>query len=229
MHLKGMAFDMDQTLYDRPTSDMLAMTGYYTAHRELFLPDCTLERAIEVMHEANWYGGHPGWNRILEIMKEANIFRVVPEVGAISSEFQRYFSTVGVTYPCVQPTLKALHDRGLKLGLITNGSEENQWMKIRHFGFDKCFDRILIGSDAGTAKPHAAIFLKMAGELACKPEEMLYVGDNPAIDIEGSRQAGYVPVWIRSMPWDYPDVKRAPYEIDRISDLLPLADRLLDF
>ena len=51
-------------------------------------------------------------------------------------------------------------------------------------------------------KPAPDIFLYAAAQLGVKPEELYYVGDNPINDVTGARNAGMVPVWIRSRsPW----------------------------
>lgn len=227
MRLRGVVFDMDQTLYDRPASDRIAMARYFADQRERFAETCTEGMAIESMVRADHDEGHFGWDRILSRMVEDGIFRDPPETADICAFFQKEFSLEGVLFPSTKQTLKELKELGLSVAMITNGNEQSQMKKIRGLGIEECFDRIIVGSDIETRKPNKAIFLEMADKLHAKPEELLYVGDNPLNDVKGARDAGYVPVWIATMPWDYPEIEKAPYTIFQIEEIVPLARMLL--
>jgi haloacid dehalogenase superfamily, subfamily IA, variant 3 with third motif having DD or ED/haloacid dehalogenase superfamily, subfamily IA, variant 1 with third motif having Dx(3-4)D or Dx(3-4)E len=228
MELKGIVFDMDQTLYDREASDLVAMERYFNDERPRFKPGITLDYAQKAMQRADRLGGHFGWQRIVEYLKEAGVFSIVPDPAEICAHFQVSYGSISVPYKDTIPSLLKLREMGLRVGLITNGKETNQWPKIRHLNIEKCFDAILIGSDPATCKPNAAIFNQMAELLSLKPENLMYVGDHPVNDVEASRNAGYTPVWITTMPWDFPEVERPEYEIDRIGEIVPLAQSLLN-
>ena len=214
MHIRGVVFDMDQTLYDRDASDAVVMGAYYDAHRSLFTAACTKEDAVRAMQKSDRAGGHFGWERIVDLLVGEGVCARRPDVHAICTFFQEGFARYGVPYPETMDTLEELHRMGLKVALITNGNPVLQRQKISHFGFDTVCDAIAIGG-----KPEKRVFLDMAETLGAKPGELLYVGDHPLNDIQGSRDAGYVPVWIRTMPWDYPEVERAPWEIGNVSEL----------
>ena len=224
MELKGLVFDMDWTLYDRAQSDRAAMERFFPDHRDLFKEGVTLKEAQDAMVEADRYGCHFGWGRIREILAGKGVMKEpLPDANWLYVRLQELYAGCGVPFPDAEPTLKELHRRGFRLGIITNGKEIRQIRKIEHFGFSSLVDAILIGgSDKSYAKPEKPIFWKMAGELELEPEELCYVGDDPKNDIEGARNAGYRTIWIRTMPWDYPDIRRADKEIDRLGDLLPL-------
>ena len=52
----------------------------------------------------------------------------------------------------------------------------------------RCF---LVSETFGNEKPHPSIFLKALEHLgAAKPQETLFVGDNPIADIQGAQQIG---------------------------------------
>ena len=183
-----------------------AMDYYLATVEEAFnagvIPRCHLEDITR----ADFYGFVvPFVNELMELSHQAKI-----PVRIRACDTMGY----GVPYPETMDTLEELHRMGLKVALITNGNPVLQRQKISHFGFDTVCDAIAIGG-----KPEKRVFLDMAETLGAKPGELLYVGDHPLNDIQGSRDAGYVPVWIRTMPWDYPEVERAPWEIGNVSEL----------
>ncbi len=50
--------------------------------------------------------------------------------------------------------------------------------------------------DAGVAKPDGRIFAAAASRLGLAPEQVLHVGDDPALDVLGALAAGMQAVWV---------------------------------
>lgn len=228
MHIKGVVFDLDHTLYDRDTADRETMGRYFDEYRALFSKDCTRENAREGMVWAEHAFAHRGWARIVEGLTERGVFVSPPETSAFCDYFQESYIASAKLFPFVLPTFERLKGMGMKLGLITNGREARQRRKIAALGLADAFDLILHGSAPDTAKPLPARFNEMAERLFIPAESLMYVGDNPKNDVEGSRQAGYVPVWVRTMPWDFPEFARAPFEVDGIDELPQMIAQIND-
>lgn len=226
MIIRAVVFDLDQTLYDRDATDTKAMRVYYSEHRDLFRPETTLEEATRAMIKGDHEGGHFGWPEILRVMNGENVFAKIPDAKEICHDFQALFALYGTLYPYTRTVLEQLMSMGLRTGLITNGNEIYQWGKIRGLGLGDCFDSILIGNNPETAKPHQEIFLEMAAKLRQVPTEMLYVGDHPVNDIDGSRKAGYTPIWVETMPWDFPEIAKPRHTIKNVSFLPQLVREL---
>lgn len=218
--VRGIVFDMDQTLYDRDASDAVVMAGYFRSHRGAFLDGCTEAEAVRAMQHADTHGGHFGWERILSLLYGTGVLKGPVDFEEFCEYFQYGYGTVGVPYPWTLPTLHALHAMGLSTAIITNGFEERQWRKLRHFGLPEACDAVMIGG-----KPGKEVFLAMADRLHARPDELWYVGDHPLNDVQGSRGAGYVPVWIRTMPWDYPEVEKPALQIDRVDELVGMVEK----
>ena len=92
--------------------------------------------------------------------------------------------------------LERLRGRGIKLALLTNGSTEKQWGKIRQFGLAGFFDHIQVEGDLGFGKPDARAFRYALAALNVRPDEAWMVGDNLLADIQGAQRAGILAVWI---------------------------------
>jgi HAD superfamily hydrolase (TIGR01509 family) len=94
-----------------------------------------------------------------------------------------------VLYDDVLPAIKAIKEKGLRLGLISN-------MYLGRAGLDAFLDVVVTAKDVGASKPDPLIFraaLKQAGVTA---SEAVYVGDQYELDAVGARKAGIRPVLI---------------------------------
>jgi len=75
------------------------------------------------------------------------------------------------------------------LGVLTNGTPEWQTDKLRAHGLESHFDAVVTSYDAGAHKPDAAVF-RLAEE-RLPAERYAMVGDDPAADVQGARNAGW--------------------------------------
>ncbi|MCR5356951.1 MAG: HAD hydrolase-like protein [Lachnospiraceae bacterium] len=89
-------------------------------------------------------------------------------------------------YPDVKPTLYALKDKGIKLGLLSDGYAVTQRKKLTVLGVNgkKMFDKILITDELGRDywKPDPRPFIMMKEAFLADWTDMVYVGDNPEKD-----------------------------------------------
>jgi len=90
------------------------------------------------------------------------------------------------------PLLVALRSRGVRMGLITEGARHVQENKLRALGLEGAFEVAIIGSleDRERWKPSRAPFDEWLGLMKVRADETCYVGDNPAKDFRGAREAG---------------------------------------
>lgn len=226
--IRGVVFDLDHTLYDRDASDRIAMSRFYDAFPDRLMPGVSREKAQDMIVEAAHARIYDGWAAIVAYLREAGVLR--PEgftAHDMMDYFQRTFFTRIVPFPFVTPMFRRLRDMDMKLGLITNGSHLYQDNKIAALNMASEFDHILVGCDPATAKPHPDLFLDMARRLGCRPEELIYAGDNPVNDVDASRRAGYVPVWVRTItPWQFPDIEPCALQVDTVAEIPDLVAAL---
>jgi HAD superfamily hydrolase (TIGR01549 family) len=101
-------------------------------------------------------------------------------------------------YPDVRPTLSALREAGLWVGIAGNQT-------VRAGGIlralDLPADLIATSDDWGASKPDVAFFEHVIKAAPAAPGEILYVGDRLDNDILPAAQTGMLTALIRRGPW----------------------------
>ncbi|WES64985.1 HAD family hydrolase [Microbacter sp. GSS18] len=122
--------------------------------------------------------------------------------------------------------LAALRERGLLLGLITNGASDLQRAKIRAAGIEDAFDTVLVSGELGVLKPTEEIFQQGLRRLDVAASEALHVGDNLESDVAGARGAGLRAVWVdrRCTRHVVPGASMADAIVSDLNGLLPLLE-----
>ena len=85
------------------------------------------------------------------------------------------------------PTLEALRDRGLKLGLLSNSARDLDEFVGHH---RLTVDAVLTSRAHGKTKPHEAIFRRMLELLDVVAGDAVMVGDTIEDDVEGATAVG---------------------------------------
>ncbi|RAN77268.1 HAD family hydrolase [Bacillus sp. SRB_336] len=143
------------------------------------------------------------------------------DVAPIEALWEIYFAARNRVelYPDSLPALQRIAAR-VPLVSLTNGNADLQRIGIHtHFAHHVC------ARDSGIAKPDARIFHAAAECLGVAPEQILHVGDDPAMDIAGARDAGLRTAWINREAQPWPDGLGPPPELD-LPDMAALADWL---
>jgi putative hydrolase of the HAD superfamily len=92
-------------------------------------------------------------------------------------------------YPDAREGLADLAARGLKLVCVSNWDVSLPQV-LERCGLREHLDGVVTSAGAGARKPDPAIFAPALGIAECTPGEALHVGDTPADDVEGAREAG---------------------------------------
>jgi FMN hydrolase / 5-amino-6-(5-phospho-D-ribitylamino)uracil phosphatase len=99
--------------------------------------------------------------------------------------------------PDVRPALARL-GRRFRLASLSNGNAD-----LRRIGLDSAFAVSLNARQMGAGKPDRRCFERLARELGLTAPEILYVGDEPWLDVAASSAAGCRSAWMnrRGGPW----------------------------
>lgn len=228
MRIEGVVFDLDHTLYDR-YGTLRAMAGdFCLALRDCIAPGVSVKDAAELLCETDITHIYFGWRTVFELLCERGLFAKAPDYEEYRKVMLVLFTSYAVPYPFAKGVLRGVRERGLKTGLITNGSAEIQRPKIEMLSLESCFDEIIVCGEIGVQKPESAPFREMAKRLCLPESALLYVGDDPVRDVEGARNAGYTPVEVLTTRCVVPGTVPAKYRINSVAELPELLDALMD-
>ncbi|WP_339290935.1 HAD family hydrolase [Paenibacillus sp. FSL W8-0187] len=88
--------------------------------------------------------------------------------------------------------LELLRKRGLKLGLISNCSEE-EVISFWQSELAPYFDDVIFSYKVGVAKPNDEIYQLACDRLSVTPQDSLFIGDGGSDELRGARSAGLRP------------------------------------
>lgn len=101
------------------------------------------------------------------------------------------------TLPSTHDVLERLDERGLRMGLISNASDEADVQQL----IDKAairdyFDPIIVSAGFGLRKPHPEIFRAVLLQWDLPAEQVVMVGDLLEADILGADNVGMRHIWM---------------------------------
>jgi putative hydrolase of the HAD superfamily len=102
------------------------------------------------------------------------------------------------TYADVAPALARLRRR-YALASLSNGNAD-----LGSIGLAHAFTVSLNARQIGAAKPERRCFERLAQELELGPDAILYVGDDPLLDVVAARAAGCSTAWMNRRSLDWP-------------------------
>jgi putative hydrolase of the HAD superfamily len=120
-------------------------------------------------------------------------------------------------YPDTLDALRRLSAK-YRLMALTNGNADIHRVGIAHF-----FEASLGAADLGVAKPDPRIFHAALERLELAPAQVLHVGDDPQLDVEGAVKAGLPAVWMNREGKRWP-LSGSPTH--QVADLTALCDWL---
>lgn len=224
--IKAIVFDLDHTLFDRYATMKLVVPSFKDGF--CLNPGITDRFIYDELSYADKQYVHKGWENIYKHLCEKGIFKVEPGydeyVKYVISQFRKY----AVIYPFTKSVLSEIRSQGFKIGLITNGDHQTQTSKLQMLGIGEFFDEIIISGDTLYQKPQVEIFKLMAQRLGIETAEMMYVGDHPKFDVDGSRNAGCVPVWVRTTgTWIFPEIEKPKLQVDSVEYLPAITKKFI--
>jgi putative hydrolase of the HAD superfamily len=109
-----------------------------------------------------------------------------------------------------------------RVAVVTNGGSA-QRSKLARIGLDRVVQATFVSGELGMAKPDPALFARALAWTELAASEVLFVGDEPAIDLAPAAALGMATAWRRRVPWPEGLALAAPtFTIQRVVDLLEL-------
>lgn len=218
--IKAVLFDLDETLLTRDAAIRAFIGDQYDRHAGTL---AGIERASFIARFlALENGGHTPKTVVYPALAaEFGIAAISP--AELLADYQAVYPSFVTLSAGAKEILAGLRQQGIATGIITNGGSVLQNGKIDATGLRPLLDIVLISEDEGVAKPEQAIFARALTRLGIAPEEAMFVGDNPLVDVLGASNAGLFAVWYHSST-EWPDEVAPPaHTITALSEVLALA------
>ncbi|GII94698.1 HAD family hydrolase [Sinosporangium siamense] len=129
-------------------------------------------------------------------------FALSESIEELWSRYRRRMPYLVRCRPEVLEGLARLRASGWKVGIVTNGTADNQLGKIQRTGLAEAVDAYALSGLEGIRKPEVGLF-EIAARRCGMPLAVggWMVGDHPIADIEGGQAAGLRTVWIDRGTW----------------------------
>lgn len=128
-------------------------------------------------------------------------YELSPEVlPLLVSEYRHHAPDIALE-PDAVTVLTDMVNRGVHVGLITDGFGPGQWKKFEALGLDAYIDRasVVVTGDFGAAwtKPSKLPYIRITEELSPWVDRFWYIGDNPTKDFDAPKELGWGTVRVR--------------------------------
>lgn len=155
--------------------------------------------------------GHAdGWGLFMrELLAEAGLGAEQAAEGArIARRTHDDFNLWRAVPQGLTDALDRLRESGTRLAVVSN-SEGKLPELFARIGLQGYFEQVVDSHIEGVSKPDPEIFHRALQRMQATPEQALYAGDIPDVDVDGARAAGIDAVLIDTLG-HYPDYDEAP-------------------
>jgi 2-haloalkanoic acid dehalogenase type II len=223
--VRAVAFDLDNTLWDVAPVIERAEVRLYEWLRENCprIPESVsiddMRAARELLARQEPHNAHDfTYFRVTALARHAREAGYGEEVA--QRAFEVFFSARHEldVFADVRPAFERLRSK-YKLASFSNGNAE-----LGRIGLAEFFTLSLNARMVGVGKPDPHCFERLASDLNLAPGEVIYVGDDPVLDVEASRAVGMHTAWINRFELRWPE-NLAPADLV-ITNCTQLADAL---
>ncbi len=226
---RAILFDLDNTLIHRNLGFAAYARQFVIDFRASLGESETAESVAAVIMQQDRGGYLPFGSPFTSIKQAVTVglaneiaWKDAPSLESILVHWSDLSPTHVVEMPGALAVIDGLVERGLAVGIVSNGAERTRRMAVDALGIGGAVRSVLSSERAGVKKPDTRIFAIAAQELGVEPGECWFVGDHPVNDVGGALATGMQAVWLKGFH-DWPnDRGRPPMSIDSLVELLPL-------
>lgn len=219
--LRAICFDLDDTLWEVWPVIRKAEKAMYDFLRERY-PRTVEAMTIEAMRDARARVSldFPHMAHDFTFLRQQALRELAQACGyaptMADEAFEAFIAARNQVelYADVHPGLEVLRGR-YRLFTASNGNAD-----LGRIGLAHLFERSVSARQVGALKPASAVFLKVLEGTDLAPAEVLYVGDDPLLDVEGARAVGMSTAWMNRTGAAWPDdIEPATHSVTSLTDL----------
>ncbi|MGK5498490.1 HAD family hydrolase [Streptomyces sp. URMC 125] len=210
MTVRGVLFDVDDTLFDYSGSDEAGLLAHLGAQGLLDrFPEPSAAVALWREVTRAEYARYTAGETTFAGHRRARVRRFLARAGqpgadGMSDEeagawFAGYTAHRDAARRALDGAAAVLTEFAprYRLGVVSNSSLPHQRKKLAAIGLLAYFgDALVCSVEHGEAKPAPGIFLAGCALLGLEPHEVAYVGNDHAVDAVGARDAGLHAYWL---------------------------------
>jgi putative hydrolase of the HAD superfamily len=222
--VRAVCFDLDNTLWDVWPVIMRAEQKMYDFLAQRY-PRVVANVTIEMMRSAREQtaAAHPQMRHDFTFLRKQTLRDHAREFGYAEAMAEEAFDAFIQArnevdlYADVLPALEQLRTR-YRLFTASNGNADLGQIGIAHF-----FERTIAARQVGALKPDPTIFHKVIEGTDLQAHEVVYVGDDPLLDVVGARGAGMQAIWIDRQGGEWPpEIAPAAHTVRSLTELTQL-------
>jgi putative hydrolase of the HAD superfamily len=222
-------FDLDNTLTHRNKSiEKFSALFKKTYDGNLQSQDTTVLNLIREVDGGGYGHKNNPHNSIKHSMasrlKSQLSWTSAPEENELFDFWFNNFPKCSVLMPGAVSLIEWLKKAGFKIAVLSNGHHQSRVKTIEALGLLEHLDRFYSSDLLGVKKPNAQAFQLVAQKIGVNPNQCLFIGDHPLIDVQGAEQAGMKALWLQGFhPW--PEHLTPPTRIaSHLNDVMNLTE-----
>lgn len=221
--VRAVLFDLDHTLFDTEKTERHALGAVAKAADVPLGP-----RAIEAYRTINMHvWGEYRAGRISS--KELRVLRFhlwlekmdrdPAPAKKLGPMYLDAFSSRGDLIAGAAAAVRAIARLGLRLGVVTNGIDRVQRRRLKASPLAEWFPVVVTSERAGFTKPDPRIMEIALKRLRVRPDEAIYVGDDPHVDGLAANRAAVPFVWFNPLSTPLTAKVTVHYQLTHLSHL----------
>lgn len=186
---KAVVFDLDNTLIDFMGAKLSSCNASIDAMRAAGLKIDKRRATKTLFNLYSIYGIE--YNRIFQkFLLQATGKIDMKILSAAIVAYRKVQASYHKPYKGIFTVLEKLKARDYRLAILSDAPALKAWLRLTEMGIQNYFDVVVTFSDTRKRKPHELPFKAVLRKLHLRPEEILFVGDQPQRDIKGAKSMG---------------------------------------
>lgn len=143
-------------------------------------------------------------------------------VAELNYTYKKMLDEAVTILPNVKQTLDTLYANGLRLGMVSNG--DNEELSAHLDGVSDLFDVVVTSEELKVYKPHPRIFNETLQKMGVAREKAAFVGDTITSDVLGAKKAGLTAIWYNKKQRIPKPKLRPDFEIRDMTEILEIVE-----